>query len=646
MTTPYTTINTAFKDLHQAPLNGVLSVTLGQAITLSDNSTIPPGTSQFDIVAGITYQDGTHTTILSLAATDYLGVAYAIGIQDALTGVLYELASLVVPTSATPINWDDLTNVSQFNPLIIQAVQALNGMFGKLALIGNVVVDTINKTITIPSNGGGLGISVGPVAPDPTLIPLWIDTSSGLPGILKGWNGVSWSEGAPGPAGPDGPAGPAGPDGPAGPAGPAGPTGDKGDKGDTGDVGPAGPAGPTGPVGPIGLSGPTGPTGLTGLTGGQGIAGPTGPKGDQGNQGDQGIPGNTGPQGPIGNTGAAGPTGAAGAVGTQGIKGDKGDTGLTGNTGAAGPAGPQGSIGLTGPEGPEGITGPQGNTGSTGPTGLTGPVGPAGATGGPGPTGAVGPAGPVGPKGDVGVVPLGLWQGSTAYPIGSLVSYNGSGYVNFVASNNDQPDLSPLIWQLNGSKGAQGAQGIAGPTGGVGPSGPAGAPGPTGPDGPTGPTGAQGATGPAGITDFGDYDPTHHYLVGESAFYAGSSFVAIQPTFANAPTLDPANPYWQTLAQGSNVDRSFAERFILSLPITSITNDVTSGEPITFVQTGPDIYGTVYTVTTTVTYDGNLNPTVVAQLFQGGPFPNYTRTETFTYDANGELVPPSVVTYS
>jgi hypothetical protein len=57
-----------------------------------------------------------------------------------------------------------------------------------------------------------------------------------------------------------------------------------------------------------------------------------------------------------------------------------------------------------------------------------------------------GPAGPPGPPGTIDP-----WDAATNYPADAVVSYSGSLYVSLRATIGDQPDLSPLDWQLQGS---------------------------------------------------------------------------------------------------------------------------------------------------------------------------------------------------
>ncbi|MBR0592510.1 hypothetical protein [Bacillus pumilus] len=127
--------------------------------------------------------------------------------------------------------------------------------------------------------------------------------------------------------------------------------------------------------------------------------------------------------------------------------------------------------------------------------GRRGPAGPAGAVG------AVGPAGPAGPAGATGATGVGL-TGIVAfnpavaptYPVGQVVTFDGSTYLVNSASPTGTPDTSP-DYTLLAAAGATGT----GPTGVTGDPGPTGATGATG-TGATGATGVTGATGDTGAT--------------------------------------------------------------------------------------------------------------------------------------------------
>ncbi|PZF77565.1 hypothetical protein DK847_09680 [Aestuariivirga litoralis] len=133
----------------------------------------------------------------------------------------------------------------------------------------------------------------------------------------------------------------------------------------------------------------------------------------------------------------------------------------------------------------------------------------------------------------------GAWNGTTAYQVGSVVSYSGQNYYSLLANNiNQNPTVQTAYWVLVGTNGntiksgagaplsTQGAVGdfwidttskvvygpktasgwpllgtsMIGPQGAKGSTGPAGATGAPGSTGAAGATGAKGNTGPAGAT--------------------------------------------------------------------------------------------------------------------------------------------------
>jgi len=292
-------------------------------------------------------------------------------------------------------------------------------------------------------------------------------------------------------------------------------------------------------------------SGFPGLNGSTGTTGPQGPPGPTGSIGPQGL------QGPAGQAGAVGATGPQGAVGAQGA------TGATGAVGPTGPFGPQGPTGIKGDQGPSGIQGIQG---------VSGPQGPVGATGASGPQGVQGPPGPA-------VAAQGLWNSSTVYAQGDLVTYGNLIYIGLRANQNAQPDTHTQDWAVFSSVGIQGPQGPPGTTGPQGPSGPQGVPGPqgvegadgatgapgavgpggahgsVGPQGATGPTGAtgpMGPTGPQGIAGTGanwrgNWSPGATYNPYDAVTYNGSSWVALANNTNAPPDVNPS--LWQMIAQ-------------------------------------------------------------------------------------------------
>jgi len=290
-----------------------------------------------------------------------------------------------------------------------------------------------------------------------------------------------------------------------------------------------------------------------------------------------------GQNGNTGATGAQGPVGPAGPVGPQGLQGSPGAPGATGPTGPQGPigvqgaTGPNGPTGATGPEGPQGPTGVTGNQGIQGIQGVPGSVGPQGPVGGTGQPGPVGPQGPPGPA----VKAQGVWNNTTIYAQGDLVTWGNLIYIALAGSQNAQPDTHPSLWAVYSSIGIQGPQGPpgavgpqgtpgvpgpVGPQGATGPDGAVGPPGSTGPQGvkgdpgSTGPTGPPGSTGPAGpagpqgvpgdpgeaVTWRGNWSAAATYNPLDGVSYQGSSYVAVASN-TNAPP--PNVQYWELVAQ-------------------------------------------------------------------------------------------------
>ncbi|GAK01813.1 hypothetical protein [Geomicrobium sp. JCM 19055] len=114
-----------------------------------------------------------------------------------------------------------------------------------------------------------------------------------------------------------------------------------------------------------------------------------------------------------------------------------------------------------------------GATGITGVTGVTGDTGPTGVTG---PTGATG----IGLDGVVPFDPV----AAPGYPVGQIVTFEGSTYLVNTAPPTGTPDTSTDYTLIAGA----GATGITGTTGVTGATGLAGADGITGASGPTGVT--------------------------------------------------------------------------------------------------------------------------------------------------------------
>lgn len=77
-------------------------------------------------------------------------------------------------------------------------------------------------------------------------------------------------------------------------------------------------------------------------------------------------------------------------------------------------------------------------------------------------TAGVGPQGPAG----AGFTWRGAYSGATNYVANEIVEYSGSSWIAIAASIGQQPDISPLSWELLAAEGATGPQGIQGPPGG------------------------------------------------------------------------------------------------------------------------------------------------------------------------------------
>lgn len=613
---------TAFKDQNNQPLNSAfLLVSLGTAITLSDNvTTVPPFEAEYPIKNGVAYTDNTFTTVLTLPANATASplVGMAIALKRGTNVV--RLGSVLLPEAPTPVDFAELTPLTPPPSLVALAVSALNGLYGFVTVKGNIIVDGVNNTIVIPEGDGSPGITVSAVAPDGNVTPLWVDTSGGLPGILKGWNGSAWSIGAPGPVGPAGPqgaAGPAGAQGPQGNVGPAGPVGPQGAPGPLGPVGVAGPAGAQGPLGPVGPQGDPGEVGSMGPQGGPGPAGAPGPGGPQGIQGEAGIPGPAGPAGPLGPIGPSGPVGPQGPPGLTGAAGAPGPAGPNGPQGQQGTAG---AVGPAGPAGPQGLQGPPGNEGDPGPQGLVGEVGPAGPAGAPGPIGPQGVPGPAGAQGVPGTSPEGAWQPILTYYKGDIVEYQGNGYIALDDNTNAPPDMSFPEWALLVEKGDTG---VPGP---VGPQGPQGGPGPM---------------GPVSMASRGFWQSTVPYVGGvnvqcDTVGFRGSTWRAVQNSTNVMPGTDAT--VWELVAQGP-YDLAVAPRFEVPLRVVGVTRNGI-GDVTQTVEKGTASDGTSYDVTTTYTYAAGLL-SKVETLYEGGGS-DLTITEDLTRDVNGDIVSTTI----
>ncbi|KYG26932.1 hypothetical protein [Alkalihalobacillus trypoxylicola] len=196
--------------------------------------------------------------------------------------------------------------------------------------------------------------------------------------------------------------------------------------------------GATGPAGPRGLTGPTGPAGPTGLPGLPGVTGATGATG-------------IGLDGVVIFDPVVAPGYPVGQVVTF-----EGSTYVVNNAPPTGTPGTSPDYTLLAAAGATGITGPAGVTGATGSTGI------------PGVTGATG----VGLDGVITFDPV----AAPSYPVGQVVTFEGSTYVVNSAPPTGTPGTSPDYTLLA----AAGATGITGPAGVTGVTGVTGIPGVTG----------------------------------------------------------------------------------------------------------------------------------------------------------------------
>ncbi len=189
--------------------------------------------------------------------------------------------------------------------------------------------------------------------------------------------------------------------------------------------------------------------------------------------------------GAAGATGIAGPQGLQGSTGAQGLPGPQGLQGIPGNQGL------QGTPGVIGATGVYGATGAQGATGSTGATGIAGNTGA---------TGLLGATGALGVTGATGSTVGGMYDPSTTYFPGSVVTYGGQTYLGINNSTGIIPGTDPTSWSLISSGGSPGATGPTGPQGNQGLQGFQGVQGLSGVTGALGATGVTGATGALGLT--------------------------------------------------------------------------------------------------------------------------------------------------
>lgn len=139
------------------------------------------------------------------------------------------------------------------------------------------------------------------------------------------------------------------------------------------------------------------------------------------------------------------------------------------------------------------------------------------------------------------------WQGAysavTAYNLNDAVEYNGSIYMCIQAGTGQQPDISPLYWELGASKGDTGA---------------------------TGATGATGPAGPEGLIWQGAYSGATAYVVDDAVAHNGSSYICILATTGNAP---PNATYWNLLASKGDAGAGSGDMLAATYDPTTVAGD-------------------------------------------------------------------------
>jgi len=110
---------------------------------------------------------------------------------------------------------------------------------------------------------------------------------------------------------------------------------------------------------------------------------------------------------------------------------------------------------------------------SKGDTGAQGPQGETGSQGAQGEQGEQGEQGPQGETGERGLTWRNTWDSETTYEENDGVAYNGSSYISIADDNSgNDPESSPLFWELLAKAGTDGVDGVDGEDGlGVPPGG-------------------------------------------------------------------------------------------------------------------------------------------------------------------------------
>jgi len=189
--------------------------------------------------------------------------------------------------------------------------------------------------------------------------------------------------------------------------------------------------------------------------------------------------------------------------------------------------------------------------------------------------------------GPPGITFQGTYDALHTYILGDGVLFGSSSYVSLQIDNTgNQPDISPLFWQLVAEGGIPGATGPSGSTGTPGTNGSIGA---TGATGPIGAIGATGTSGIPGIIWRGNWSSIVTYNVGDVVERNGSAYIATGISLNLDPAFNPT--FWNVLAMKGD---------------TGVTGDVgASGTPGTVGATGPQGTSLVYRGlwNNTTTYD-------------------------------------------
>lgn len=178
----------------------------------------------------------------------------------------------------------------------------------------------------------------------------------------------------------------------------------------------------------------------------------------------------------------------------------------------------------------------------------------------------------------IGFTWQGSWSGATAYALNDAVNYNGSSYLAVQAGTNQQPDTSPLYWEVLAEKGATGSTGA------------------------TGAAGATGATGPQGA-NFNPVDVST-FIFTDDFNYASVTSTAIGPRWSVSPngvaTISSSSGYPGVIQlQGGKISTNIGTSW---LPHSFVAN----------IKTGTLISGQVITITVgpyAIYYDRTLDST-------------------------------------